>query len=89
VPKVAQITFSGELAAERGQRVQFITERAELTITTEGVMLTEIAPGVDLTRDVLGQMAFTPKIAPDLKTMDVRIFRDQLMGLRQDAGGRA
>lgn len=89
VPKVAQITFSGEYATERGQKVLFITERAVLTVTREGVVLTEIAPGIDLERDVLGQMAFRPRVATDLKAMDARIFRDRLMGLATDAGGAA
>jgi propionate CoA-transferase len=82
VPRVQQITFSGEVAAERGQRVQFITERAVLVITAEGLMLTEVAPGVDLERDVLAQMGFRPKVAPDLKAMDPRIFQSGLMGLK-------
>jgi len=81
VPRVEQITFSGELAAARGQRVQFITERAVLVITKEGLLVTEVAPGVDLEQDVLGQMAFRPRVSPDLKTMDERIFREGLMGL--------
>ncbi|MGD0263619.1 MAG: CoA-transferase [Candidatus Methylomirabilota bacterium] len=81
VPQVQQITFSGEYAAARGQRVQFITERAVLVITRDGLVLTEIAPGVDLERDVLGQMAFRPRVSPDLKIMDERIFRDGLMEL--------
>jgi propionate CoA-transferase len=83
VPQVQQITFSGEYAAARGQRVQFITERALLVITKEGLLVTEVAPGVDLQRDVLGQMAFRPRVSPDLKTMDARIFQEGLMGLRR------
>ena len=82
IPRVEQITFSGELAAELGQRVQFITERAVLVITKEGLVITEIAPGVDLEKDVLAQMAFRPKVASDLKTMDTRIFVEGLMGLK-------
>jgi len=81
VKRVEQITFSGEYAAAQGQRVQFITERAVLAITREGLMVTEVAPGVDLDRDVLAQMAFRPRVVPDLKTMDERIFREGLMGL--------
>lgn len=81
VKRVEQITFSGEYAAAQGQRVQFITERAVLVITRDGLMVTEVAPGVDLERDVLGQMAFRPRVAPDLKSMDARIFREDLMGL--------
>jgi propionate CoA-transferase len=84
VQRVEQITFSGEYAAARGQRVQFITERAVLVIIREGLVVTEVAPGVDLQRDVLGHMAFRPKVAPDLKTMDARIFREGLMGLGEE-----
>jgi propionate CoA-transferase len=54
-------------------------------ITKDGLLLTEIAPGVDLERDVLGQMAFRPRVAADLKTMDARIFRQGLMGLKAAA----
>jgi propionate CoA-transferase len=86
VERVEQITFSGELAAEQGQRVQFITERAVLVITKDGVMVTEIAPGVDLEKDVLGQMAFRPRVSPELKTMDARIFREVLMDLKGNTG---
>ena len=49
-------------------------------------MVTEIAPGVDLEKDVLGQMAFRPLLSPDLKTMDARIFGDVLMGLKGNTG---
>jgi propionate CoA-transferase len=81
VRNVEQITFSGETAAQRGQSVRFITERAVLAIAKDGLVLTEIAPGVDLERDVLGQMAFRPRVAPDLALMDARIFRAERMGL--------
>ncbi len=83
VPRVEQITFSGMYAAAQGQRVEFITERAVLVITKKGLLVTEVAPGIDLERDVLGQMAFRPRVSPDLKTMDDRIFREGLMGLGQ------
>lgn len=81
VSRVEQITFSGEYAAAHGQRVQFITERAVLVITREGLVVTEVAPGVDLEHDVLGQMAFRPRVAPEVKPMDERIFRAGLMGI--------
>ena len=83
VPRVEQITFSGTYAAAQSQRVNFITERAVLSITKEGLLVTEVAPGIELDRDVLGQMAFRPRVSSDLKVMDARIFREGLMGLAQ------
>lgn len=80
INEVEQVTFSGTYAQEKGQPVLYITERAVFKLTPEGVELTEIAPGVDLQKDILDQMDFKP-IMKDVKTMDERIFRDALMGL--------
>ncbi|NJN15668.1 MAG: acyl CoA:acetate/3-ketoacid CoA transferase [Oscillochloris sp.] len=77
VEQVEQVTFSGDLAIERGQPVQYLTERALFRLTPNGLELIEIAPGMDLERDILAHMAFHPLIAADLHTMDVRIFREQ------------
>ena len=60
-----------------------LTERAVFRLTDPGV-LTEIAPGIDLERDVLDHMDFPPIVAPDLREMDPRIFRDEPMGLARD-----
>lgn len=83
VEKVPEITFNGREAVARGQEVIFITERAVFRLTEEGVVLTEIAPGVDLERDIVGQMAFRPIISPDLKEMDGRLFREEVMDLKR------
>ena len=83
--KVQQITFSGTYANSVGQKVLYVTERAVLELTKDGLMLTEIAPGVDLQRDVLDQMEFRPLIAAELKTMDLRLFSVASMGLRPNA----
>lgn len=80
-PEVEQITFSGEYALETGQEVYFLTERAVLKITDKGVTVMEIAPGVDLEKDVIAHMGFRPAISENLKTMDERIFRPEKMGL--------
>ncbi len=82
VEEVEQRTFSGAVASSRQQPVLYVTERAVFRLTMDGPELIEIAPGVDLERDILGQMAFRPRISAHLKVMDARIFNDEPMGLR-------
>ena len=82
VPVVDHITFSGEYARKHGQNVYYITERAVFEMKEDGVHLTEIAPGIDLQKDVLDQMGFTP-IMEDVKVMPEFLFKDELMGLRE------
>ena len=84
VNKVEQITFSGDYANKVHQPVLYVTERAVFELRPEGVTLVEVAPGIDLQTQVLDQMEFMPKIAEDLKLMDERIFREELMGLAND-----
>ena len=81
VDKVAQITYNGRIAADEGREATYITERAVFKLTRDGVMLTEIAPGVDLEKDVLSNMGFRPLVADDLKVMDARIFTPGRMGI--------
>lgn len=79
VEDVEQITFSGDVAYKNGQTVYYVTERAIFQLVKGGIELIEIAPGVDLQKDVLDHMAFKPFISKDLHTMDSRIFYEELM----------
>jgi propionate CoA-transferase len=84
VPRVQQISYRGPMAKERGQEVAFVSERAVFRLTPGGLVVTEIAPGVRLQEDVLDRVGFELGVAPDLRTMDARIFREGPMGLRDD-----
>jgi len=81
INEVEQVTFSGEYAIETAQTVLYITERAVFELTKKGLVLIEIAPGVDLQKDVLDNMAFLPMISPDIKLMDNALFSEGLIGL--------
>jgi propionate CoA-transferase len=83
VEAVEQVTFSGRRAARTGQPVLYVTERAVFRLTEAGLALEEIAPGVDLERDILAHMEFEP-IMDKVRLMDSRIFRDDPMGLEED-----
>ncbi len=82
VHEVEQRTFSGAMALQRGQPVLYVTERCVFELSAGGLVLTEIAPGVDLQRDILAQMDFTPVMPGAPKLMDARIFAPEPMGLR-------
>lgn len=89
VKKVDQITFSGAYAQEVGQPVLYITERAVFELRPEGLVLIEIAPGVELERDILQQIEFPVTVAADLKIMDPRIFLEPLMGIKSEFHAKA
>lgn len=79
---VEQIPFSGEYAAETGKNILYITERAVFKLVKGGIELIEIAPGVDLQKDILDQMEFKPLISEHLKEMDACLFTDEPMGMK-------
>lgn len=79
---VEQISFSGEYAAETGKNILYITERAVFKLVKGGIELIEIAPGVDLQKDILEQMEFKPLISEHLKEMDACLFTDEPMGMK-------
>lgn len=81
VKKVEHITFSGDYARKVGQKVLYITERAVFALEEDGMVLKEIAPGIDIDKQILPLMDFEPKIAKDLSEMDQRIFKEGRMNL--------
>ncbi|WP_333794018.1 acyl CoA:acetate/3-ketoacid CoA transferase [Hyphomicrobium sp.] len=83
VKQVEQVTFSGQYAAERGQPVIYVTERCVFLLTGHGLELIEVAPGIDIERDILPHMGFKPHIQKPV-TMNPLIFRDAPMGLLAD-----
>lgn len=80
---VEQVTFSGTRAARLGQPVLYVTERCVFRLEPGGLRLIEIAPGIDLQRDILNHMGFPPLLG-DVVQMDPRIFTDAPMGLKDD-----
>ncbi|MEO8202497.1 MAG: acyl CoA:acetate/3-ketoacid CoA transferase [Betaproteobacteria bacterium] len=79
VQKVEHLSFNGPYTVGKGTKVLYVTERAVFELRGGLLTLTEIAPGMDLQRDVIGQLAAPVPVAPDLKTMDERIFHDAPM----------
>jgi propionate CoA-transferase len=84
VEQVEHRTFSGREAVRRGTPVLYITERCVFRLIPEGLELIEIAPGVDLARDILARMDFKPVIKTPPRLMDPRIFADGPMRLRDE-----
>jgi propionate CoA-transferase len=80
--QVEQITFSGDYARKHGKEVMYVTERAVFRLSKDGMVLEEIAPGVDLEKDVFKQMEFSPIVSKNLKLMDEKIFRKEKLGLK-------
>ena len=81
VNEVEHITFSGRRAVAQGQDITYVTERCVLKLTPDGVVLTEIAPGVDLATDILDQSEFPLIVSPDLKIMDPALFAEAPIAL--------
>lgn len=87
VQKVEQITFSGTYAAMRSQPVIYVTERCVFQLTLQGLELIEVAPGVDIERDILAHMDFEPVVNTPI-LMDEKIFVDEPMDLLAELTNR-
>lgn len=81
VPEVEQVTFSGRRARAQGQQVTYVTERCVMELRPDGLTVTELAPGVSLERDVLGQADIELKVAGDLRAMQPELFHPDPFGL--------
>ena len=88
VKEVQQVSYNGREAMMNGQNALYITERAIFRLTMDGPELIEIAKGIDLQRDILDQMEFTPLIADELKVTDTIFYRDGICGLREMIEGK-
>ncbi len=81
IDEVEQITFSGEYALKQGKLPMYVTERCVFTLTPKGLVLSEVAPGICIEKDILANMAFTPVIDSP-KNMDTCIFEEMQMDLK-------
>lgn len=82
VKKVEQITFSAKQARLNKQEILYVTERAVFKLDEKGITLIEIAPGVDIIKNIFNQMDFRPNVAEDLRLMDEKIFKSEKMNLK-------
>ncbi|MCO5959183.1 acyl CoA:acetate/3-ketoacid CoA transferase, partial [Rhizobium sp. S101] len=81
VNEVEHVTFSGKRAIEQGQDITYVTERCVMKLTPAGIVVTEIAPGVDLQAHIIDQSEFPLIVADDLKVMDAALFAEAPIGL--------
>ncbi|MBV8567846.1 MAG: acyl CoA:acetate/3-ketoacid CoA transferase [Methylobacteriaceae bacterium] len=81
VDRVEHVSFSGARALAQGQDVTYVTERCVMKLTPAGVAITEIAPGIDLDRDVLAQADFPLVVPRPPHAMDAALFRPEVFGL--------
>ncbi|WP_081159021.1 acyl CoA:acetate/3-ketoacid CoA transferase [Ensifer aridi] len=85
VHQVEHVTFSGRRAIEQGQDITYVTERCVMKLTPEGIVLTEIAPGVDVETHILDQSEFPLIVSDELKVMNAALFQEPPIGLRLPA----
>lgn len=83
VKNVTQISYNGKIARKKHQKMHYVTERAVFELGQDGVVLTEVAPGIDLQTQVLDLMEFKPMISPHLKEMNPKLFCEEPFGLKE------
>jgi propionate CoA-transferase len=84
VENVYKISFSAHQASKYGQETIYITERAVFRLNDSELVLEEIAPGIDIEKDIITKMDFIPKVKGSLKEMDKRLFMNSKMNIREE-----
>jgi propionate CoA-transferase len=82
VPDCQMVCFSGQRARERGSEVKYITERAVFSLGPHGLVLDEVAPGIDIQTQILDLCDFPVEVSPNIVSMDSRLFREDKMNLQ-------
>lgn len=83
VRRLQQVSYNGKIAREKGQKMHYVTERAVFELTKDGLILTEIAKGIDLQTQILDLMEFQPVISKNLRVIDPCIYLNGSFGLKQ------
>ncbi len=78
------VAFSGQHAIKYGQEILYVTERAVFRLTKDGLTLEEVAPGIDVDKDVIQKMSFEPIIRGSVREMDDKIFNESIIGIRNE-----
>ena len=82
VRRVQGVCFHGPTMVREGKEILYVTERAVFRLGASGPELVEIAPGIDVQRDILGLMEFEPRVSPQLREMDPQVFQAGVIGIR-------
>ena len=84
VESVFKVVFSGSQAMKYGKETVYITERAVFRLTTQGIILEEVAPGMDIDKDILSKMGFRPIMGSAIREMDEKLFNEGKVGMRDE-----
>jgi acyl CoA:acetate/3-ketoacid CoA transferase len=84
VENVYKIIFSGPQALKYEKEILYVTERAVFRLTEKGISLEEVAPGIDIDKDILSNMEFKPIVTPSIKQIDERLYNEGTIGLADD-----
>jgi propionate CoA-transferase len=84
IESVFMVAFSGQQAIKYGQEILYVTERAVFRLTKDGVTLEEVAPGIDVEKDVIRKMSFKPTMRGSVREMDEKIFNESIMGIKNE-----